>query len=299
MNCTRKHRCFDLRSLLLCLAKPPNVWSNNDRAKMKKDKSQKQLTLVESLTRGGEKKEKKDKQTNKIAHTWSARLKATSYSSHHHQTMLKTTSEPKKKPFNRRRKKLLELQCFLSVDWYKQQTMRVLLSEHRHHIQVPPRRSTYVKDVCSSENIPYAHARTHARTHKGVTQNNEVADGGSPYRERDSVSVYDSEYGVCILAEVNAQVLPSPPPPPPLLLFLLDWWWECRNYLPGWKRKWTMVKKVNKRLGQGGTSVKNQVSMTINTSCEKWGDVKRGVKVHYLARPGKGLSCGDSWVLAR
>jgi hypothetical protein len=39
-------------------------------------------------------------------------------------------------------------------------------------------------------------------------------------------------------------------------------------YLPGWKRKWKMVKKVNKRLGQGGTSVKNQVSVTINTSCE-------------------------------
>lgn len=34
---------------------------------MKKDKSQKQLTLVESLTRDGEKI--KNKQTNKIAHT--------------------------------------------------------------------------------------------------------------------------------------------------------------------------------------------------------------------------------------
>jgi hypothetical protein len=32
---------------------------------MKKDKSQKQLTLVESLTRGGEKKNKQNKQTNK------------------------------------------------------------------------------------------------------------------------------------------------------------------------------------------------------------------------------------------
>jgi hypothetical protein len=88
-------------------------------------------------------------------------------------------------------------------------------------------------------------------------------------------------------------------PPPPLLLFLLDWWCECRNYLPRWKRKWTMVKRVNKGLGQGGTSVKNQVSVTINTWCEKWGDVKRGAKVHDLSIPGKGLPCGNSWVLAR
>lgn len=29
-------------------------------------------------------------------------------------------------------------------------------------------------------------------------------------RRRDSVCVYDSEFGVFILAEVNAQVLPSP-----------------------------------------------------------------------------------------
>jgi hypothetical protein len=95
------------------------------------------------------------------------------------------TLEPKKKLFKRRRKKLLELQCFLSVDWYKQQTMRVLLSEHRDHIQVPPRRSKDVKDVCSSETIPYAHARSQEE----VTQNNEVADG-TPYVYMIVNSVY-------------------------------------------------------------------------------------------------------------
>ncbi len=72
--------------------------------------------------------------------------------------------------------------------------------------------------VITYKTIPYAHARTHARTHKEVTQNNEVADGGSHYRERESVCVRDSEHGAFIVAEVNAQVLPSPP----LLLFLLD-----------------------------------------------------------------------------
>ncbi len=77
--------------------------------------------------------------------------------------------------------------------------------------------------VITYKTIPYAHARTQARTYKEVTQNNEVADGGSHYRERESVCVHDSEHGVFTLAEVNAQVLPSPLlPSPPLLLFLLD-----------------------------------------------------------------------------
>jgi len=130
---------------------------------------------------GGQKNEK-NKQTKKIAHTWSASLQATA-------TVLTTTKRctrlqvsPKKKLFNRRRKKLLELQCFLSVDWYKQPTMRVLLSEHRHHIQVPPRRSAYLRDVCSRETIRYAHKRAH----KEVTQNDEAADGGAHRRERHS-----------------------------------------------------------------------------------------------------------------
>jgi hypothetical protein len=80
----------------------------------------------------------------------------------------------------------------------------------------------------SSETIPCARAqRTHTKRWHETTD--------AHRRERDSVC----EYGVFILAEVNAQVLPSPL----LRLFLLDWSCECRNYLPGWKRKWTMVKK--------------------------------------------------------
>jgi hypothetical protein len=92
--------------------------------------------------------------------------------------------------------------------------MTVLLSEHRHHIQVPPRRSTDVKDVCGSETIPDAQ-------HEEVTQNNEVDYGCAHRRERDSVCVYDIEYGVFILAGVNAQVSPSPLLPS-TFLFLLD-----------------------------------------------------------------------------
>jgi len=185
---------------------------------------------------------KQSKQTNKIAYTWCASLQATSYSSHHHQTMHKTRSKPKKKKkFKRRRKSLLELHCFLSVDWYKY-----------HKATKSP------TDACTVEN-------------------------GTPY-------VY-MIVKTCIYFGGSKCTSFTLPPPPLLRLSLLDWWCECRNYLPGWKRKWTMVKRVNKGLGQGGTSVKNQVSVTINTWCEKWGDVKRGAKVHDLSIPGKGLHC--------
>jgi hypothetical protein len=117
---------------------------------------------------------------------------------------------PKKKLFNRRRKKLLELQCFLSVDWYKQQTMRVLLNEHRHHIQVPPRRSAYVRAVCSSETIRYAHKRAH----KEVTQNDEAADGRAHRRGRDSYAYMIVNTVSLFWRKEMHKFYPSSSPPP-------------------------------------------------------------------------------------
>jgi hypothetical protein len=120
---------------------------------------------------GKKKTNKTNKQTNKISHTWSPRLQAKSYSSHHHQKMHKTTSEPKKKPFNRRRKTLLELQFFLSVDWYKQQNESAIEWASSSHTRPSPTRTR-------------AHTRAHTkRWHKTTKSPTEARtiENGSPY----------------------------------------------------------------------------------------------------------------------
>lgn len=195
MNCTRKHRCFDLRSLLLWLAKPPNVWSNKDRAKMKKGKSQKQLTR--GIAYKGWEKNKTNKQTK--SHTPDQQVC---------KLQLQFSPPPndgqdykwaQKKSFSKEEEKnsLNSSAFFPSIDTSNKQwecyLVSIVITYKYHHEEVRPWRRLQQRDHPLGAS---------ALTRRGDTKQRS--------RRRDSVCVYDSEFGVFILAEVNAQVLPSP-----------------------------------------------------------------------------------------